>query len=139
MAAVNAFDSTFEDCAKGALDLDTDSLKMMLVTSSYTFSKAHNRRDDITNEVSGTGYSAGGTAVTCTVTADTTNHRVDCVFSSPSWATSTITARGAVIYKARGGASSADELVGFIDFGSDVSSVGGIFQVSAATLRINNF
>jgi hypothetical protein len=59
-------------------------------------------------------------------------------FAAVSWAASTITARGMVIYKSRGGASSADELVGYLDFGSDIISSGGTFSVAASTLTTIN-
>src|SRR5215216_8167405 len=107
----------------------------MLVTSTYTVDKDHDFRNDITNEVSGTGYSAGGTAATCTVTRDTANDRIDISLGSASWASSTITARGAVYYVARGGASSADEVIAYIDFGADITSTAGTFSLTASTLR----
>lgn len=45
-----------------AIDLDSDTIKVMIVTSSYTYSAAHDFIDDASsNEVSGTGYTAGGT------------------------------------------------------------------------------
>lgn len=120
--------------ADGTLDLDlatAGAYKVMLVTSSYTPSAAHDFRDDITNEVSGTGYTAGGTNLP--------NPAVNIVSTSAywdaddvSWATATITARGAVIYRARGGASSADELCCYIDFGSDKTSTGGTFAITWA-------
>ena len=47
----------------GSVDWDADTIKVALVTSSYTFSDAHNFFDDITNEVTGTGYTAGGMAL----------------------------------------------------------------------------
>lgn len=125
---------------KGAIDFDTDTFKAMLVTSSYTPDKdTHDFRNDVTNEVSGTGYTAGGTAATVTVAAiDTTNDRIEVTLGAVSWLTSTITARGAVYYKSRGGASSADELVAYIDFGSDISSSGGTFALSSSLLRFQN-
>jgi cation transport regulator ChaB len=126
--------------AKGNIDYDTDTFYAMLVTSSYAPNKdTDNRRDDVTNEVSGTGYTAGGTAATVAVSAiDTTNDRVEITLGAVSWPTSTLTARGAVYYKHRGGASSADELVAYIDFGADISSAGGTFSLSASTLRFQN-
>jgi hypothetical protein len=134
------FDSMLYDLAKGSIDFDTDTFKVMLVTNAYSPNKGtHAKRSDVTNEVSGTGYTAGGAATTVTVTNDTTNHRTDIAFSNPSWANSTITARAAVIYKSRGGASSADELVGYCDFGADVASNNGTFQVTFNTpLRLTN-
>lgn len=130
MASI-VFNSCVDDMAKGAIDFDTDSFKAMLVTNSYSPNKdTHTKRSDVTNEVTGTGYTAGGAATTITVTKDTVNDRVDISFSNPSWASSTITARACVIYKSRGGASSADELVAYVDFGSDISSSGGTFTTS---------
>jgi hypothetical protein len=43
-----------------------------------------------------------------------------------------------VYYKSRGGASSADELVAYIDFGADITSTAGTWSLSASTLRIQN-
>lgn len=132
----NALDNTL----RNTIDFDTDSFKVMLTTSAYTENKdTHEFRSDVTNEVVGTGYSAGGTAVTVTVNAiDTVNDRVDITLGAASWASSTITARKAVYYKSRGGAASADELVAVIDFGSDVISTGGTFSLTASTLRVQN-
>lgn len=138
--ATLTYNSYFDDVAHGNINPSTDTFKCMLVTSAYTPDKdTHLKRSSVTNEVVGTGYTAGGTVVTATVTKDTTNDRLDITFSNPSWATATITARGAVIYKSRGGASSADELVAAIDFGADVPSSGGTFAVTfSAPLRIQN-
>ena len=128
-----------EQWAKGTIDFDTDTFKVLLTTSSYTENKdTHDFRDDVTNEVSGTGYTAGGNTVTVTVTLDTANDRVDISLGGTTWTTSTITARKAVYYKSRGGASSADELIAVNDFGSDVVSSAGTFTLNASTMRIQN-
>jgi hypothetical protein len=133
------YNSAIDDIVRGAIDADTDTFKAMLVTSSYTPNKdTHDKRDDVTNEVTGTGYTAGGVTTACTVTKDTANDRVTLQFAAVSWATSTITARALVIYKSRGGASSADELVAYNDFGSDVSSTAGTFSVAASTITLAN-
>lgn len=134
------YDSYFDDLAKGNVVPSTDTWKGVLVTASYTANKGtHAKRSDVTNEVTGTGYTAGGNAVTASVSLDTTNHRSDVTLTGPSWASSTITARALVVYKSRGGASSADNLVCYIDFGSDVSSTGATFQVTITSpLRIQN-
>ena len=133
------YNSAVDDMARGAIDFDTDTFKVLLVTSSYTPNKdTHDRRDDVTNEVTGTGYTAGGVTSACTVTKDTANDKVTLQFASVSWASSTIAARGAVIYKSRGGASSADELVAYNDFGADVSTTAGTFTVAASTITLQN-
>ena len=133
------YNSAIDDMARGAIDFDTDTFKAMLVTSTYTPNKdTDDKRDDVTNEATGTGYTAGGVATACTVTKDTANDKVTLSFAAVSWATSTITARALVIYKSRGGASSADELVAYNDFGSNVSSAGGTFSVAASTITLQN-
>lgn len=133
------YNSFWEDLARGAIDLDTDTFKVMLTTATYAEDKdAHTKRSNVTNEVTGTGYTAGGASTSVTVTKDTANDRLDVAIGAASWPTSTITARKAVIYKSRGGAASADELVAVIDFGSDVSSTAGTFSLTASTIRIQN-
>lgn len=134
------YNSAIEDAIEGRIDFDTDTFKIMLVTSSYTPNKdTHTKRSDVTNEVSGTGYSSGGDTTAVTVTNDTANDRIDVEFGNVSWASSTITAAAGVIYKARGGLSSADELVAYLDFGGDVTSTNGTFQVTVTSpLRFQN-
>jgi hypothetical protein len=133
------YNSAIDDIVRGAIDADTDTFKALLVTSSYSPNKDTDlKRSAVTNEVSGTGYTAGGVTTACTVTKDTANDRVTLQFAAVSWATSTITARALVIYKSLGGASSADALVAYNDFGSDVSSTAGTFSVAASTITLQN-
>ena len=133
------YNSCIRDAVVGNIDFDTDTFKMLLVTNSYTPSKAHTKRSNVTNEVTGTGYTAGGNACSVSVSQDDTNNRVDLSFTVTNWTSATITARAGIIYKSRGGASSADELVGYVDFGSDVSSTSGTFSVTVSTpLRFQN-
>lgn len=134
------YNSLLHDMSTGAVDFDTDNFKCMLVTSSYTPSKSHAKRSDITNEVVGTGYTAGGITSTPTVAAiNNTSNFQDISWVITSWTSSTITARGAVVYKARGGSSTLDEVVGYLDFITDQSSSGGTFSVTVGTpLRLQN-
>ena len=133
------YNSFWDDVIRGLIDVDGVTVKVMLVTSSYTEDKdAHTKRSDVTNEVSGTGYTAGGAVSSVTVTKDTTNDRVDIVLGQVSWPASTITARKAVYYVSRGGAASADELIAVSVFDSDVVSSGGPFTLNASTVRLQN-
>lgn len=136
------YNSTLYDALTGAIDFDTDTFNCMLVNATYaaiadnTKKDTHLKRSAVTaNEVTGTGYTAGGTAATVTVTKDTANDRTDITLGAVSWASSTITASGAVYYKARGGADTADELVAFIDFGGSFTSTAGPFALALSTLR----
>ena len=113
-----------------ALDLDDTTagrFKVMLVTSSYTPDfGTHDFKADVTNEVVGTGYSAGGeslTSVTLTQSGGTITFDADDV----TWTSSTITARGAVIYD---DSLTDDPLIAYIDFGADKSSSSGDFVLS---------
>jgi hypothetical protein len=139
MASV-IYNSFKRDIMNGAIDLDTDTINVMLVTSSYTVDiDSHTKRSDITNEVVGAGYSSGGSALASkAVTVDNTDNEGVFDAADLAWTTSTITARGAVLYKARGGASSADELICFIDFSTDKISTVGTFTIQWAAEGILN-
>jgi len=114
----------------GTIDLDTDTIKVMLVTSDYTPDiDLHDYKDDVTNEVSGTGYTAGGKALTTTsVTQDNTDDEGVFDADDVTWSSSTITARGAVLYKDTGAASTSP-LICYFDFTSDQSSSNGDFTI----------
>lgn len=129
----NAIYNSFKrDIQNGSIDLDTDNINVLLVTSVYSPNiDTHTKRSDITNEVVGTGYSAGGVALAGkTVVQDNTNDRGVFDANDSTWSTATITARGAVLYKARGGAANLDELIAYVDFGSDITSTAGTFTIT---------
>ena|SRR5664279_1497677 len=115
--------------ATGLIDLDTDTFYGMFVTDTYTPSAAHQYRSSVTNELAAAGnYVTGGFAlasVTCALSG--TEARFDA--ADMSVATATFTARGVVIYKHRGGASSADDLVCALTFGADITATAGTFAV----------
>lgn len=134
----NSFKSKIMD---GSIDLDTDTIKVALVTSSYAPNQdTHDFFDDVTNEISGTGYTAGGaTLAGKAVTQDNTDNEGVFDANDVTWSTSTITARGAVVYKSTGVASTSP-LVCYIDFGSDKSSTAGDFTLqwnSEGILNLN--
>lgn len=133
-AASLVYDSYLDDVFHGNI-ATTDTYKCALVTSSYTASKtAHTKFSDVTNEVTGTGYSAGGATVVPTFTKDTTNHREVVTFPQLTWTSSTITARAAVCYKV-GGTSATSPLVFYDDFGSDVSTTNGTFTLQQSVIN----
>jgi len=134
------FNSALVDEASGAIDYDSDAFRCMLVTGAYAADKqTHRRRSDITGEVaSGSGYTADGVDADVSVTENAANDRIDITLGAVNWPASTITAAGAVYYKARGGSAEADELVAYIDFNGNVSSTSGVFSLSASTIRKQN-
>jgi hypothetical protein len=128
------YDSFLRDVTEGDIDMNSNTFKAMLLTSSYTPNfTTHDNRDDLTNEATGTGYSAGGVTVAVTANLNTTSHQMEYTFADAVWTSSTITARYLAIYKSTGTAS-ADHLVLLVDFGADVSSSAGTYTVSQSSV-----
>jgi hypothetical protein len=126
-----------DDVKRGLIDFDTDTFYGMLVTSAYTFDQDnHTKRSQITNEVAASGgYVAGGFQVTVSVTKTAASNQIDVTLGGFVINSATVTARGVAYYKRRGGASTADELVAFNDFGADVVAVNGTFTLNSSTYR----
>ena len=138
MAITQAMCSSFkQQILLGEHDLDTDVIKIALYTSAATLSAATTAYTT-SDEVVGTGYTAGGnTLAGATVSLTGTTAFVD--FSDTTWTTATITARGALIYNS----SKSDKAIAVLDFGSDKTSTAGSFTVqfpandsSSAIVRI---
>jgi hypothetical protein len=112
----------------------SDTIKVALCTASYVPDQDnHDFFDDITNEVTGTGYSAGGATLgtkTNTYTAGTNTTTFDA--ADTSWPAATITARYAIIYKSTGTASTS-LLLGYVDFGENIISTNGTFTITWAS------
>jgi len=134
------YNSCVDDLVNGNINFSTDTFKVMLVTSAYAPSKTTDlKRSAVSGEVVGAGYTAGGVATACTVAKNPSTNAETMTFAGVTWATSTITARAAVIYKSRGGAPAADELVAYVDFGADVASTSDTFTVTfSSPLTIQN-
>lgn len=110
--------------ATGSVDLDTDTFKLMLVDNSNAPDlDADDFRDDRTTGelANGSGYSTGGvTLASVAVTYDSASDQVRFDHADPSWTfTASKTWRYGDVYKSRGGAASADELVANLDWGAD--------------------
>lgn len=118
--------------ANKEIDYDSDTIKVALCTSAYTPDQdVHDYFNDITNEVVGTGYTAGGATLaskTVTYTAGTNTQAFDA--ADTSWTTATITARFAIIYDATPGTAATNPLIGYVDFGADVTSTAGTFLIT---------
>lgn len=103
----------------------SNTFKMALYTSSASLD-ATTTVYTTSNEVSGTGYTAGGNTLAVSVAPTSSGTVAYISFSDTSWFTSTFTARGALIYNA----SQSNAAVAIFDFGSDKSVVGGTFTVT---------
>lgn len=115
------------------VDFDSDTIKVALLSSSYTPNQdSHDYWDDVSsNEVSGTGYTSGGQALSSkTATYDSATNVVILDAADTVWSASTVTARYAVIYDDSGATAAQKVLIGYVDFGSDQSSTNGNFTVT---------
>lgn len=116
----------------GIHDLDTDTIKIALFTNSATLSAATTAYST-TNEVSGTGYTAGGeTMTTPVISTSGTTAFID--FADVTWSSATITARGALIYNA----DKANRAIAVLDFGGDKTSTNGDFTIQLPTADASN-
>lgn len=107
----------------GEHDLDTDNIKIALYTASASLD-ASTTVYTTSNEVTGTGYSAGGLTLTgAAVTLSGSTAVVD--FDDAVWAAASITARGALIYNS----SKSNKAIAVLNFGGDKTSTNDDFKV----------
>jgi len=121
----------------GEMDFSSDTsltFKVALYTSSATLD-ATTTAYSATNEVSGTGYTAGGNAITISTNPTSSGTIAYLDFSDTTWSSASITARGALIYNANGATNPA---VAVLDFGADKTSTAGDFTIVWPTADASN-
>jgi hypothetical protein len=138
MAITQAMCTSFKQALlDGEMDFSSDTsqtFKIALFTSSATLGAATTAYS-ATNEVSGTGYTAGGNTLTISTNPTTSGTTAYLDFADTTWSAATITARGALIYKADGATNPA---VAVLDFGSDKTSTAGDFTIQFPTADASN-
>lgn len=112
----------------------TQTFKIALYTSAASLSAATTAYS-ATNEVVGTGYTAGGQALSIAQVPTSSGTTAYLDFSDVTWTTATITARGALIYLANGTTNPA---VAVLDFGADKTSTAGDFTIQFPTSDASN-
>jgi hypothetical protein len=124
-----------------AIDLDTDSIKVMIVTSAHTpVAATHATKSDVANEVSGTNYTARGTAI-AGVTLALDGSTAEWVHNDITWtqhASGFSNGRTFIWYK-DSGSDATSPLIMFMTEGSDFGNVAGdlILDGSATTGVLN--
>ena len=138
MAITQAMCTSFKVALlNGEMDFSSDTsqvFKIALFTSAATLD-ASTTAYSTTNEVTGTGYTAGGNTLTISANPTSTGTTAFLDFADTTWTDATITARGALIYKADG---VTDPAVAVLDFGADKTSTAGDFQVQFPTADATN-
>ena len=105
----------------------SDTIKCELCTISHTISQAHTVKGDLTNEASGTGYTAGGATLT-SLSQNTASLTMSFDADDVSWTTATFSAASAHLYDDTI-ATPVKPLISYVDF-------GGTQTVTAGTLTI---
>ena len=104
-------------------DLVADTIKIALYTSSASLG-AGTTAYSTSNEISGTGYTAGGVALTSkTVSTSGTTAFFDA--DDPTWTSASFTANGALIYND----TNSDKAIAVLAFGGDFTVAGGTFKI----------
>ena len=118
----------------GQQNFSANTFKLALYTSSATINE-NTTAYSVTNEVASTGnYSAGGNTLAVSVTPTNSGNVAFISFSNTSWANSTITAAGALIYNA----NASNAAVCVLSFGGDKTSTNGTFAINFPTADATN-
>ena len=128
------------DMLNGRQNVASDALKIALYTAFATLDE-NTTVYSTDNEITGTGYTEGGQALSNVTINSTSTGTVYVSFSNPVWNPAIFTVRGALIYNETQGNAS----VAVLDFGSDKTQAGNnTFTVtlppdtaSSALIRIN--
>jgi len=124
MAITQAMGTSFKaEILDEVHDLVADTIKIALFTSSASLG-AGTTAYSTSNEVSGSGYSAGGVALT-SKTVSTTGTTAFFDADDPTWTSASFTARGALIYNN----SASDKAIAVLDFGGDFTVSSGTFKI----------
>ena len=117
--------------ASGDINWATDTVKVLLATSAYTPDQdAHEFRSSVTDEVTGTGYTAGGATLASKSLDHATTKVVRLIAADVALTGSTITgARTAVVYKVVGSAAT-DILLGYATVNADTASLSGTMTLN---------
>lgn len=114
-----------------------DTFKLAMYTNSASFNAATTAYTT-SNEVTGSGYSAGGGTLT-RVDPSTSGTTALTDFGDLTFSTATVTARGALIYNTTtGSGSGTTDTVVVLDFGSDKTSTAGDFTIQFPTADASN-
>jgi hypothetical protein len=116
-----------QELLQGVQNFTTDTFKIALYLSTATLNDSTTVYTT-TGEVVATGYTAGGLTLTGTIiTLSGTTAFI--TFDNATWTSSSITARGALIYNT----SKSNKSVAVLDFGSDKTSTSGNFIIQFPT------
>ena len=134
MAITQALCTQFKkDVMLGLHDLDSDTIKIALYTSSASLDATTDTYTTSNEVANGNGYTTGGvTLANASVIENGTSGCFDA--DNPEWTSATFTARGALIYNDTDG----DRAIAVLDFGGDFTVSSGTFRVVFPAQTANN-
>ena len=121
----------------GEMDFSSDTsqtFKIALYTSAATLSAATTAYSTTNEVASGNGYTTGGETLTISANPTSSGTTAYLDFSDVTWGSSTITARGALVYQVGG----SNPAVAVLDFGADKISTSGDFTIQFPTADASN-
>lgn len=133
----------FQSAFSAEINYTSATVKAMLCNNGYTPDQDNHRyKSSVTNEITGTGYTAGGVTLTSkTLTYDPATNTLSLDAADPAWSSATFTARYLIFYVSTG-TDATSPLLSYVDFGADVSVAaatftyqipsGGFFQNTAS-------
>jgi hypothetical protein len=126
MAIAQAMCTSFkEDLFQKEQDLDSDTIKIALYTSSASLGAGTTAYTTSGEVASGNGYTTGGETLTNPVigTSGTTAY-VD--FDNPEWTSASFTTAGALIYN---DTTAGNNAIAVLNFGGDFTVTSGTFRI----------
>jgi hypothetical protein len=134
MAITQAMCTQFKkDVMLGLHDLDSDTIKIALYTSSATLNATTDTYTTSNEVANGNGYTTGGvTLANASVIENGTSGCFDA--DNPEWTSASFTARGALIYNDTDG----DRAIAVLDFGGDFTVSSGTFRIVFPAQTANN-
>ena len=134
MAITQAMCTQFKkDVMLGLHDLDSNTIKIALYTSSATLNATTDTYTTSNEVANGNGYTTGGvTLANASVIENGTSGCFDA--DNPEWTSASFTARGALIYNDTDG----DRAIAVLDFGGDFTVSSGTFRIVFPAQTANN-
>jgi hypothetical protein len=130
MATAHFYDCYWQSLNNKEINLLSDTIKLMLATSAYTPNRGTDRyQSAVTNEVVGTGYTAGGATVGSMANSIATNIYT-ITGANVSWPSATFTCRYGILVDATPATAATRPLIGYVDFTTDQSPSNGTLSVT---------
>lgn len=131
MATARFYSQFFRSLMSKEINLTSDTVKLMVCNDTYTPNQdTHRYKSDLIGEVSGPGYTAGGVPVNpMAIAYDAPTNVLSFDGADANFPNSTITGRWGVLYVSTPATDATRPLIGYVDFGGNMSSVAANFGV----------